>query len=141
MAETFISIFLALNVLFLVGTAVWFRLDHASPNARRYQTGLVADGNNSTNRGVLVAEIQWLYSLRSNLLLWGCLMAGYLVYIGETNFLLWVFCIFASVNVVTDVLYSYDSVELFPVVRKGHRISALVIWSVAILYWIVKAQR
>jgi hypothetical protein len=140
MEDAFISIFIALNVAFLAATAVWFRVDHSSANSRRYQAILAANNEDRPNTEVFMAEIQWLYSLRSNLLLWGCLMGGYLVYIGETNFMLWCFCILATINIVTDVIYTYEVVPLFSVVKKGHRMAALVIWTVAILYWIVKAR-
>mmetsp|Transcript_12525 Transcript_12525/g.30248 ORF Transcript_12525/g.30248 Transcript_12525/m.30248 type:complete len:136 (+) Transcript_12525:2241-2648(+) len=130
LSDTLLSVFLALNVAFLLGTAVWFRLDHAS-SAGRFQA-LLAD--------TLIDEVMWQYSLRSNLLLFGCTLAAYLLYIGEIGFLIACFAGFSILNIVTDAVYVYDEVPLFSKVKKGHQIAAIVLCTVAVLYWISKRK-
>lgn len=127
----FLWIFLALNVLFLLGTAIWFRVDHAT-SPRRLE-GLLQDS--------LMEEVMWQYSLRSNLILFGCILALYLLHLGETTFLLGVFCRFALLNVVTDYIYRYPAAALYATVQKGHQMAAIVIWLVAILYWSVGGKQ
>ena len=181
-AETLLTVFLSLNITFLFGTAVWFRLDHASggrrrgsgrygQQRRRFQvttnqlpqsssSSLLSqplpssssspgnDTNNNNNNNtvqsdnnpplltveVVEEDIMWQYSLRSNLLLFGCTLASYLLYIGESQFLLICFAGFSILNVVTDVVYVYDNVPLFIKVKKGHQVASIVICSVAGLY-------
>ncbi|CAB9525884.1 expressed unknown protein [Seminavis robusta] len=130
LSDTLLSIFLALNVVFLLGTAAWFRFDHAS-SPGRFQP-LLTDS--------LIDEVMWQYSLRSNLLLFGCTLSAYLLYIGEIGFLLACFACFSVLNMITDALYVYDEVALFPKVKKGHQIAGVVIWVVAVAYWISKAR-
>ena len=126
LSDTVLTVFLGLNIAFLIFTAVWFRLDHATSDVR-FQA-LLPD--------TLIDEVMWQYSLRSNLLLFGCTLAAYLLYIGETGFLLACFAGFSILNIVTDAVYIYDEVPLFSKVKKGHQIAAVVICSVAVLYWI-----
>ena len=168
-ADTLLTIFLGLNITFLFGTAVWFRLDHASGGVRngycrRWQTfqanqnhllstssssssssssGTDTNNNNTVGdhtRLLLTAQVEqdimWQYSLRSNLLLFGCTLASYLLYIGENGFLLTCFVGFSILNVVTDVVYVYDEVPFFLKVQKGHQIASIVICSVAGLYFL-----
>ena len=130
LSDILISVFLVLNVLFLVGTALWFRFDHAS-KPERFQS-LLTDS--------LIDEVMWQYSLRSNVLLFGCTLATYLLYIGEMGFLLVCFAGFSLLNIVTDAMYVYYEVPLFHKVKKGHRIAAFVIWIVAVTYWISKTR-
>ena len=122
--NTFVTIFLILNVVFLVGTAIWFRLDHATKRERFIM--LLQE--------TLVDEVMWQYSLRSNLLLFGSTMAAYLLYIGEIKFVLGVFVGFSVVNVITDAVYRYDGAAIFAKVKKGHQIAAVVIGIVTISY-------
>jgi hypothetical protein len=117
---------------FLLSTAAWFRFDHASRKDRFVQPfshEFIVD--TKTHR--LIEELQWQYSLRSNLLLFGCLLAAYLIWIQELAFLLAYFGAISLVNVVTDRLYNYE-VELVPKAKKGHRIAAVVIWLATVLY-------
>jgi hypothetical protein len=123
--NTFLIVFLALNIAFLVGTAVWFRVDHAS-SSRRF-TALMQDS--------LMADLMWQYSLRSNLLLWGCAMSAYLLYIGEALFLLGMFAAFSVLNVVTDHFYQYPDAHIFTKAKRGHLIAGVVIWIVTIVYF------
>mmetsp|Transcript_9069 Transcript_9069/g.14534 ORF Transcript_9069/g.14534 Transcript_9069/m.14534 type:complete len:134 (+) Transcript_9069:92-493(+) len=125
--ETFLTIFLSLNVLFLIGTAVWFRVDHAT-KPDRFQVMLQES---------LVEEVMWQYSLRSNLLIFGSVMAIYLIVKGELIFLLSVFAVISLLNVLTDCLYRYDGASIFPKVRKGHQIAAVVICSISVVYAIL----
>jgi hypothetical protein len=130
MSSSFLSVFLALNLVFLLGTAMWFRLDHASPNAveRRFE---------HLSAQELICEVQWQYSLRSNLLLFGCTAVAYLLWIGETEFVLTLFGGISIVNVVTDILYNYNEVRLFETAKSGHRMAAIVIWIVATVYFLI----
>ena len=125
-----LEIFVVLNVAFLAATAVWFRLDHASSASRFTEP----------SRKALVAEVMWQYSLRSNLLVWGCLLSSYLIYLGESEFLLYCLAGFSLVNVLTDAVYSYEEVgPMFAKVRGGHRVTAIVICSIAASYhWWMK---
>ena len=129
--DTFIVIFLSLNVLFLVGTAVWFRLDHATKRNRFI----------NEMQETLVDEVMWQYSLRSNILLFACVMAFYLIYIGEAYFLLGLFAAFSIVNVITDATYRYDGAAIFHKVVKGHQIAAIIICTITIIYAIVVTKR
>ena len=124
MQNTAISVFLALNIAILVGTAVWFRFDHAS-SSRRFQ---------DETEDTLVAEVMWQYSLRSNLLLFGCALASYLLYIDEIKFLLVCFACFSILNIVTDSVYRYEGSPIFTKVKKGHQIAAGVICVVSIIF-------
>lgn len=127
-----LTVFLALNVAFLAGTALWFRIDHAR-SASRFQ-------NSSRQNHQLVTEIMWQFSLRSNLLLWGCVLSSYLIYIGELEALLLCFAGFSLINVVTDVLFPYSDAPLFATVKQGHRSAAIVIWSVMFVYYLMTAR-
>ena len=129
--ENYLDLFLILNITFLVGTALWFRLDHASPKSARFKSP------SSTKHGqrALVQEIMWQYSLRSNILLFGCAEASYLVYIGERRFLLGLLAAFSLVNVATDSVYKYEAVALFRRVKRGHRVAAGIICTVSALYF------
>ena len=129
--ENYLDLFLILNITFLVGTALWFRLDHASPKSARFKSPL------STKHGqrALVQEIMWQYSLRSNILLFGCAEASFLVYIGERRFLLGLLAAFSLVNAATDSVYKYESVALFHRVKRGHRVAAGIICTVSALYF------
>lgn len=109
--------FLALNILFLLGTCVWFRFDHAS-NRDRFA---------ELTRGELVDDLQWQYSLRSNLLLWSCLLAAYVLYLGQEDGLLMIFAAFSMINVVTDSIYRYERAPGFSIVTRGHQIACGVI--------------
>ena len=123
--DTFVTIFAWLNLVFLVGTAFWFRLDHASGASKRYERRRPSEA--------LLAELQWQYSLRSNLLLWGCSLASYLVWVGEVQALMWILAMFSVVNVVTDLTYTYHAAGRdFSIVQKGHRVAAVVIWMVVV---------
>ena len=122
----FLFLFLLLNVLFLVGTAIWFRVYHAS-SSNRFQSML---------QETLIDEVMWQYSLRSNLLLFGCVLCGYLIYIEELEFLLFVFVLFSIVNLMTDSIYIYESAPTFNKVRDGHRIAAAIIFVVGFYYLI-----
>ena len=125
--HVFLLIFLSLNVLFLVGTAIWFRVDHASSSSNRFQSML---------HETLIDEVMWQYSLRSNLILFGCVLSGYLIYIDELEFLLFVFVLFSIVNLLTDSMYTYESAPGFNKVRDGHRIAAAIIFVVGFYYLI-----
>ena len=81
----------------------------------------------------MVQEIMWQYSLRSNLLLFGCAEASYLIYIGERSFFLGLLAAFSLVNVATDSFYKYETID-FPRVKRGHRIAAGIICSVFAIY-------
>lgn len=93
--EMVVTIFLWLDVAFLLGTAIWFRLDHARNKSRFQRNSDNGPVDNESalllllqqlQENVFIEESQWQYSLRSNLLLWGCVLAGYLLVIGETAF-------------------------------------------------------
>ena len=130
--ENYVDLFLILNITFLVGTALWFRLDHASPKSARFKSP-----SSSTNHGqrALVQEIMWQYSLRSNILLFGCAEASYLFYVGERRFLLGLLAAFSLVNVATDSVYKYESVALFHRVKRGHRVAAGIICTLTAMYF------
>ena len=125
--DTFVTIFAWLNLVFLVGTALWFRLDHASSASIRYAS------QRRRSYDALLAELQWQYSLRSNLLLWGCSLASYLLWVGEVQALMRILAMFSVVNVVTDLAYTYHAAGRdFSIVQKGHRVAAVVIWMVVL---------
>jgi hypothetical protein len=130
MFDSFFYVFLALTIAFLAGTAFWYRFDHAI-SSRRF---------NDLPEATLVEQVKWQYSLRSNLLLWGCVLAGYLLQIGEVGFLIACFAGFGLLNIVTDHIYRYESVAVFSKVKTGHQIACGVIWAVAIMYWIMVAH-
>ena len=117
------TLFLAGNALFLIATAIWFRTSHAVQRSRF-----------SLPKETLIDEVQWQYSLRSNLLLFGSAMMVYLIYIGEHQFLMRLLVVFSVINVVTDVVYSYDKATIFGKVKGGHRIAALVIITASVIY-------
>lgn len=113
----FYTVFLALNILFLLGTCVWFRVDHAS-NRDRFA---------KLTREELVDDLQWQYSLRSNLLLWSCLLATYVLYLGQEDGLLMIFAGFSMINIVTDSIYRYERAPGFSIATRGHQIACGVI--------------
>ena len=128
--EHYLDLFLVLNITFLVGTALWFRLDHAV-RTQRFKCP-----SSSTNHGQrLVQDIMWQYSLRSNLLLFGCAESFYLIYIGERRFLLSLLAALSLVNVATDSIYKYESVAMFHKVKRGHRVAAGIICTVTAIYY------
>ena len=121
--ERIITLFLAGNALFLIATAIWFRTSHAVQRSRF-----------NLPKEALIDEVQWQYSLRSNLLLFGGATMGYLIYLGENQFLMRLLVLFSVVNVVTDAVYSYDKATIFGKVKGGHRIAALVIITASVIY-------
>ena len=136
--EYYLDLFLVLNITFLVGTALWFRLDHAVRKSR------FKSPSSSTNHGHrLVQEIMWQYSLRSNVLLFGCAESFYLIYIGERRFLLSLLAAFSLVNIATDSIYKYESVALFHKVKRGHRVAAGIICTVTAMHfhYLVQARK
>jgi hypothetical protein len=80
-------------------------------------------------------ELAWQYSLRSNLLLFGSGLAAYLIQRDERAFLLAYLVVFGWINVLTDIMYRYPRASLFPTVRKGHRVAAMVITTAGVLYF------
>ena len=122
----FLVVFLSCNIAFLVVTAIWFRFDHASTRSNRFSNRLESS---------LIDEIQWQYSLRSNLLLWGCALSAYLLAIGESISLLVIFAGMSLLNVITDQFYQYPEAQIFSKARKGHMVAAVVICMVAIAYF------
>jgi len=104
------TVFMALNVAFLLGTAIWFRVVH-SLKRNRYR---FEESDNDT-----IEELQWNYSLRSNLLLSTIALSIYLLAIGEVLFLLVFYSVGGLLNIATDILFVYD-VKLFPIARRGH---------------------
>ena len=134
--ESFLVVFLALNICFLVGTAIWFRLDHAT---RSHRSNGMNESNKSQpivpfNRGSMTDELAWQYSLRSNLLLFGCVQSSYLLYLGDISFLLLLFSAFSVLNVLTDHFYRYENADIFAQAKKGHRIAGVIIWTVSLTY-------
>lgn len=126
-SDSFLAVFLALNVAFLAGTAVWFRLDHADSPVRFEKLLKIK----------ILDDLMWQYSLRSNLLFWGCVQAAYLIYIGELSFLLYLFAGFSLLNVLTDIFYEYEEAPAFYQVKRGHIIAGVFIWLVAAIYFAV----
>ena len=111
----FLIMFLSLNHSSLISTALWFRIDHANPTSRRYRERYRAADNEGKGKAktdlVLLAEVQWQYSLRSNLLLWGCASTAYLICTGQSDFVLLCLCIVSLVNIVMDELYRYAPMQ------------------------------
>lgn len=134
-ASLFLTIFLSLNIAFLAGTAMWFRIDHASFKSRRYYSG--TNPLQHQRKESLREELMWQYSLRSNLLLWGCLLSAYLLHKNEEMFLLGVFCGLSLLNVVTDHYYQYPQAPIFSKVKRGHQIAAIITWIVGVVYFVM----
>jgi len=110
------SVFMGLNIAFLLGTAIWFRFVHSrQKNRDRFESS----GDDS------IEELQWLYSLRSNLLLSTVLLSVYLLVIGEVFFLLICYSALGLLNILTDFFFVYD-VKLFPIARRGHQVAGIV---------------
>ena len=122
--ERIVPIFLAGNALFLIATALWFRTSHSVHRGRF----------NRLPKEALIDEVQWQYSLRSNLLLFGSAMMVYLIYIRENQFLMRLLVVFSVVNVATDSVYSYERATIFRKVKRGHRIAAFVVITTSIIY-------
>jgi hypothetical protein len=114
-----------------VGTATWFRVDHATRSmnteAQQNQVPLIMEQQNRD-------DLSWQYSLRSNLLLWGCLQSAYLLYIGEVRFLLGTFSAISVLNIVTDHFYKYEQAAVFHKAKKGHLFAGIILWTLTILY-------
>lgn len=125
MKNLFYTIFLSLNVLFLTVTAIWFRIDHA-----------MSDRFDEMFRDEMMDDLQYQYSLRSNLLLWGSACCAYLLYLQEIGFLLVLFTIVAIVSVVTDFLYQYPNAPLYNKSKKGHRMAAVIMCVLACVYFL-----
>jgi len=80
--------------------------------------------------------LRWQYSLRSNLLLWGCLQSAYLLSrLDEIPFVLGAFAGVALLNVATDQVYRYPEAPLYEKAKRGHVAAFVVIWTVAIAYY------
>mmetsp|Transcript_25109 Transcript_25109/g.51062 ORF Transcript_25109/g.51062 Transcript_25109/m.51062 type:complete len:134 (-) Transcript_25109:774-1175(-) len=124
--DMFATVFMSLNIAFLLATAVWFRLDHATPKrqSNRFEGKMAVE---------LVQEVQWQYSLRSNLLISVCVLSAYLVYLQELQFLLICFTGLSAMNVITDYFYVYE-VHLHPIVAKGHLMAGGVITLVTVAF-------
>ncbi len=122
------TIFMALNVAFLLGTAIWFRVVHSSKtNRARFKN----------TKDDIIEELQWMYSLRSNLLLSTVFLSTYLLVIGELYFLLVCYSMMGLINVITDCLYVYD-VKLFPIAKRGHITAAIVTIIATCVYLLFK---
>ena len=127
-SHPFLFVFLALNLLFLIGTAIWFRVDHAS-SPKRFEPLI-------RNETVIIDEVMWQYSLRSNLLLFGCIQSAYLLYMDQVGFVLGVFVLFSVINLITDTIYKYDSAPGHSIAVNGHRIAASITLLVGLLYYV-----
>jgi hypothetical protein len=121
-------VFLIFNVLFLMGTAFWFRIDHSRDKSQR----LVKYDNMARKE-----DHMWQYSLRSNLLLCVCILCSYLIYLQHFTFLIVFFTVGGIMNVLTDIVFQYKA-PLFGIAKKGHLVTFIVTSLFAILYLYVK---
>ena len=129
-SNALLVIFLSLNVAFLAFTAVWFRVDHASAS-RRFAPLLQQES-------LVLDEVRWQYSLRRNLLLCGCALSAYLLYVGESMVILVTFAAMSLVsNVATDFFYQqFPETNIFLKAKKAHIVASLIIWIVTVIYFV-----
>ncbi|KAI9011608.1 hypothetical protein DFJ74DRAFT_684074 [Hyaloraphidium curvatum] len=121
--------FLWANVAFLAFTAALFRAHYAPPSSRPLFVARAP--------AALVTELQWQYSLRSNLVIAVVVLAAYVLAIGRAADLLWIWTGLATVNVVTDSAARYEEAPLWHTTVLGHRIALIAtLAALAASYWL-----
>jgi hypothetical protein len=129
-ADTAALSFMGFNAAFLLLTVVMFR--RMSLPSKRHLFS-------SWTQETVLEDLQWQYSLRSNLLIAIVVLTLYLIYIQEVKFLLVCYSCLSLMNVTTDYFLYYDT-PIYEVARTGHRVAGIITISVTIMWWSTKIE-